>query len=181
MREDAGAALPPYVLDVSALTAVARGDAGVMSLVQALDGQGRPLVIPVLAVTAASLDARSDDADELLEGLQRLENVLAAPVQDAEQAVRLAAVVARTNLDRGTRTSPQSAPFSPPTRPHGGSMHATLRNRCTLSRSPNRAASKPPARRPVMPRCPPLRLAGQHLLCVPDCGRERHPGSLVRK
>lgn len=99
MSEDAGAALPPYVLDVSALTAVARGDAGVMSLVQALDGQGRPLVIPVLAVTAASLDARSDDADELLEGLERLENVLAAPVQDAEQAVRLAAVVARTNLD----------------------------------------------------------------------------------
>jgi predicted nucleic acid-binding protein len=96
---DAGAAPAPYVLDASTLTAVARGDAGVMSLVQALDGQGRPLVIPVLAVAAASLDVRSDDADELLEGLERLENALAAPVQDAEQAVRLAAIIARTALD----------------------------------------------------------------------------------
>jgi predicted nucleic acid-binding protein len=99
VSDDAGAAPPPYVLDVSTLTAVARGDAGVMSLVQVLDGQGRRLVIPVLAVAAASLDTRSDDADELLEGLDRLENALTAPLQDTEQADRLAAVTARTGLD----------------------------------------------------------------------------------
>jgi hypothetical protein len=60
VSDDAGAAPPPYVLDVSTLTAVARGDAGVMILVQVLDGQGRRLVVPVLAVAAALLDTRSD-------------------------------------------------------------------------------------------------------------------------
>ena len=99
MSDGEGAAPHPYVLDVSILIAVARGDAGVMTLVQALDGQGRPLVIPALAVTAASLDARSDDADGLLEGLELFGGAMIAPVRDAEQALALAAVISRTGLD----------------------------------------------------------------------------------
>ena len=70
-----------------------------MTLVQELDARGRPLVIPVLAVTGASLDIRSDEAAELLEGLERLGNAMTAALLDAEQAVRLAAVIARTGLD----------------------------------------------------------------------------------
>jgi hypothetical protein len=70
-----------------------------MTLVQELDARGRPLVIPVLAVTGASLDIRSDEAAELLEGLGRLGNAMTAALLDAEQAVRLAAVIARTGLD----------------------------------------------------------------------------------
>jgi predicted nucleic acid-binding protein len=35
----------------------------------------------------------------VLAGLERLDNVMAAPVRDAEQAARLARVIARTGLD----------------------------------------------------------------------------------
>ena len=40
-----------------------------------------------------------DEASELLEGLERLEGALVAPLRDAEQAIRLATVIARTGLD----------------------------------------------------------------------------------
>ena len=68
-------------------------------LVLALDGRGRPLVIPVLAITAASLDARTEDGDVALMGLERLENTMIAPLRDADQAARLAAVIAKTGLE----------------------------------------------------------------------------------
>lgn len=99
MSEDAGAAAAPYVLDVSVVVAVARGDTEIMTFIQRLDGTGQPMVIPVLAVTGASLDARSEEADELLEGLELLGNAEIAPLHGTEQAARLAAVIARTALD----------------------------------------------------------------------------------
>ena len=99
MSEDSGATLPPYVLDLSVAIAVARFDASVMTLIQGYDARGQSLVIPVLALTGASLDVRTEDADDLLEGLERLGNAEVAPLRDAEQAARLAAVIARTGLD----------------------------------------------------------------------------------
>jgi predicted nucleic acid-binding protein len=84
----------PYVLDVSVLTAVARGDAEVTGLIM-----GQPVVIPALAVAAASLDRRSADADRALRGLRKLANVTIAPLQGTAEAIRLAAVIARTELD----------------------------------------------------------------------------------
>jgi predicted nucleic acid-binding protein len=97
---EGGGALPaPLILDASVLIEAARGDAGVMTLIQGYDADGQPLIIPVLAVTAASIDSRSEDAEAILHGLERLENAMAAPVRDAEQAVRLADVIARTGLD----------------------------------------------------------------------------------
>ena len=99
MSEDAGARPAPLVLDASVLTEAARGDAGIMTLIQGYDAEGRPLVIPALAVTAASLDTRSEDAEAILHGLERMENVMVAPLRDTEQATRLAAVIARTGLD----------------------------------------------------------------------------------
>jgi predicted nucleic acid-binding protein len=99
VSEDSGAVSTPYVLDVSVLVAVARGDMAIMTFIQRLDGIGQPMVIPLLAITAASLDVRSDEADELLAGLELLGNAEIAPVQGAEQAARLAAVIARTGLD----------------------------------------------------------------------------------
>ena len=53
----------------------------------------------MLAITAASLDVRSDEADELLDGLELLGNAEIAPLKGAEQAARLATVIARTGLD----------------------------------------------------------------------------------
>jgi uncharacterized protein with PIN domain len=99
VSEDTGGTPPPYVLDVSVVVAVARGDTEIMTFIQHLDGAGRSMVIPVLAITAASLDARSEEADELLEGLELLDSVEIAPVQGAEQAAALATVIARTDLD----------------------------------------------------------------------------------
>ena len=98
-EEDSGAAPAPYVLDVSVLTAITRGDYGIMTFIQGLDASGQPLVIPALAIVAASLDLRSDDTEAILHGLERLGTVMIAPLRDAEQAVRLAAVIARTGLD----------------------------------------------------------------------------------
>lgn len=96
---ETGAPIPaPWVLDVSVLVAVARGDPEIMTLVQELDARGRPMIIPALAVTGASLDMAGDEAVELLEGLERLESALVAPLWDAERAIRLAAVIARTKL-----------------------------------------------------------------------------------
>ncbi len=99
MSEDGGAAPHPWILDVSALTAMARGDEDAMTLMQSLDARGLPLVIPVLAVTGASLAARSADADDLLAGLENFPSALIAPVRDPGQALALAAVIARTGLD----------------------------------------------------------------------------------
>jgi hypothetical protein len=53
----------PWVLDVSVLVAIARADAEVTNLVITLDGRGQPLIIPVLAVAAASGDTRTEDGD----------------------------------------------------------------------------------------------------------------------
>ena len=99
MSEDSGATAPPYIVDLSVAVAVARFDDSVMTLIQGYDARGQSLVLPVLALTGASLDVRTEDADDLLEGLERLGNAEVAPLRDAEQAARLAAVIARTGLD----------------------------------------------------------------------------------
>jgi predicted nucleic acid-binding protein len=99
VSEDSGATAPPYIVDLSVAVAVARFDASVMTLIQGYDARGQSLVLPVPALTGASLDVRTEDAEDLLEGLERLENAEVAPLRDAEQAVRLAAVMARTGLD----------------------------------------------------------------------------------
>ena len=99
MSEEGGAAPAPWVLDASVLIEVARGDTRIVTLVQELDARGGPLLIPALAVTGALLDIRGDEAAELLEGLEQLGNTMTAALRDAEQAVRLAAVIARTELD----------------------------------------------------------------------------------
>jgi predicted nucleic acid-binding protein len=98
VSEDGGARPAPLVLDASVLTEIARGDAELMSLIQGYDAVGVPLVVPVLAVTAASLDMRSDEAAALLHGLELLENSMVAALRDTEQGMRLAAVIARTGL-----------------------------------------------------------------------------------
>jgi len=99
VSEDSGAVPTPWVLDVSVLAEIARADAGVTRLVLILDGRGQPLVMPVLAAVKASLDARTEDADVALRGLERLENVLVAPLRDAEQAASLAGIIAKTGLE----------------------------------------------------------------------------------
>jgi predicted nucleic acid-binding protein len=99
VSEGHGAVPAPYVLDVSVVVAVARGDTEIMTFIQRLDGTGRPMVVPVLAIAAASLDARSEEADELLDGFELLGNAEVAPLKGSEQATQLAAVISATGLD----------------------------------------------------------------------------------
>jgi predicted nucleic acid-binding protein len=89
----------PLILDTSVLTAVARGDADIIALVQEYDARGQPIVIPALAIAGASLGIRTEEGDDLLAGLELLEVVTVAPLSGAEQAARLAHLVARTGLD----------------------------------------------------------------------------------
>jgi len=94
-----GPHLTPFILDTSVLSAVARGDADIIGLIQGYDGRAQPMIIPALASAGASLDARSEDADDLLAGLELLDSVTAAPLSGAEQAALLADVIYRTGLD----------------------------------------------------------------------------------
>ena len=89
----------PLVLDTSVITEVARGDSDMIIFIQQYDAREQALVIPALAITGASLDARGEDSEELLGGLELLDNVTIAPLRGAEQAARLAEVIARTELD----------------------------------------------------------------------------------
>ena len=89
----------PFILDTSVVTAVACAKPDIVGLIQGYDGRNQPMVIPSLAITGASLDARNEEADDLLAGLELLDNVTIAPLNGAEQAARLAEVVARTGLD----------------------------------------------------------------------------------
>jgi len=100
LSEAGGPAPEPWVLDVSVLVAIVRADADVTRLLLNLDAQGQPLVIPVLAMAAASADARTEDADIALRGLEQLDSVLVAPLRDAEQAARLAAIAAKAGLEQ---------------------------------------------------------------------------------
>ena len=89
----------PLILDTSVLTAVARGDADIIALVQRNDARGQPIVIPALALAGAALDTHSEEGDDLLAGLELLEVVTVAPLSGAEQASRLAHLIALTGLD----------------------------------------------------------------------------------
>ncbi len=93
------ATAPPFVFDTSVVTAVACGDSDIIALLQGYDARGQLLVVPALVIAGASLDARSEEADDLLGGLELLENVTIAPLRGTEQAGRLADIIARTGLD----------------------------------------------------------------------------------
>jgi predicted nucleic acid-binding protein len=90
---------PPFVLDTSVVTAVARGDPDIIGLIQGYDARGQLLVVPALAIAGASLQVRSEEADDLLGGLELLDNPTIAPLRGTEQATRLAGIIARTGLD----------------------------------------------------------------------------------
>jgi predicted nucleic acid-binding protein len=101
VSEDGGSAPAPLILDVSVLIEIARGDTDIMTLIQDYDAAGQPMVVPALAVTAALIDMRNEEAADLLGGLELFENIEIAPLQGVEQALALAAVMARTELEPG--------------------------------------------------------------------------------
>ena len=56
MSEDGGFLPAPVILDASVLIEAVRGDAGLLDLILGYDVAGQPLLMPALAVVAASLD-----------------------------------------------------------------------------------------------------------------------------
>jgi hypothetical protein len=108
---DSGAVGAPYVLDVSVLATVACADAGVSTadatvtgLVFGYERRGQPLIVPVLAMAAASALVRAGSQDarsggDALRGLEQLENVTVAALRNANQAMAVAAVIYRTGFD----------------------------------------------------------------------------------
>ena len=88
----------PYIIDTGILIEIARGDLGLITLMQTFDSRDQPLVVPTLALAGASLDVRSDEADDLLAGLDLLDAVTVAPLAGPEQAANLADVISRTGL-----------------------------------------------------------------------------------
>ncbi len=95
------AAAPPFVLDTSVVTAATRGDPDIIGLVREYAARGQLLVIPAMAIAGASLDARGEEADDLLGGLELLDNVTIAPLRGTEQAARLADIIASPVISRG--------------------------------------------------------------------------------
>jgi hypothetical protein len=92
----------PLVLDTSVIIAITRSDAPVTSLILSYDDAGQPMVIPVLAMTAAAIDMHTESTALVLRGLQKQGKVMVAPRQGADQATALADIIARTGLDHGT-------------------------------------------------------------------------------
>ena len=99
MSEDGRGVPAPLILDVSVLIEIACGDTDIMTLIRDYDAAGQPMVVPALAVTAASIDMRNEEAADLLAGLELFENIEIAPLQGVDQAFVLAAVMARTGLE----------------------------------------------------------------------------------
>jgi predicted nucleic acid-binding protein len=91
----------PLVLDTSVIVAIARSDAQITSLILSYDEAGQPMVIPVLAMTAAAIDMHTDSTALVLRGLQKQGKVMIAPLQGADQAAALADIIAKTGLDHG--------------------------------------------------------------------------------
>ncbi|MFI6909751.1 hypothetical protein ACIBKY_51410 [Nonomuraea sp. NPDC050394] len=88
----------PYIFDTGVLSEIARGNAELIGLVQAFDAQGQPMIVSALAITGASLDARTDEGDDLLASLDLLPQVTVAPLKGADQATALADMISRTGL-----------------------------------------------------------------------------------
>ncbi|MBG0818485.1 PIN domain-containing protein [Planomonospora sp. ID82291] len=89
----------PRILDMSVLIEIARGDSDLIGLIQGYDAEGWPVIVPALAMAGAHADTHTEDAADLLTGLELLDSVMVAPLQGSEQAVALADVIARTGLD----------------------------------------------------------------------------------
>lgn len=102
MSEDDGTAVPPpLILDTSVLTAIARADAWVTSLLMNFDETGQPLIIPPLAAIAALTDLHTTDAARALRGLELLGNVTTGELASITQASAVAYVIARTGMEPG--------------------------------------------------------------------------------
>ncbi|GAA4600023.1 hypothetical protein GCM10023194_81080 [Planotetraspora phitsanulokensis] len=89
----------PVIIDTTVLHEIVRGEVGVISLIQGFDADGQPMVVSALAITAALMDARNEEAADAMHGLAAMENVTVAPLKDAEQAENLALVAVVTGLD----------------------------------------------------------------------------------
>lgn len=93
--------LPPLILDTGILIELARGDSNLMEMVARFDAEGQPMVLSVLALSAASVDAGSKDSADLLLGIATMQQITVAGLREPDHGVALASAITCTGLDWG--------------------------------------------------------------------------------
>ncbi|MEU6413928.1 hypothetical protein [Microbispora sp. NPDC046933] len=85
-----------FVLDVSVVSEVARGDLPMITLLFEFDAQGLRLMVPALVVAAAAAEMGGADEGFLpaVRGIARLEHGVYAPLGDFDDALELGQVAA---------------------------------------------------------------------------------------
>ncbi|MER5318537.1 hypothetical protein [Streptosporangium roseum] len=82
------------VLDVSVLTECARGDVGIINLIQQFDADRKPLIIPAMAVTGATVELGGDqDQLAVVSGLCRLDSANLTAVSNFKDGVEIGQVL----------------------------------------------------------------------------------------
>ncbi|GAA0986451.1 hypothetical protein GCM10009555_063940 [Acrocarpospora macrocephala] len=90
----------PLILDTSVMEDIARGDAGLIELVQRYDSLGQNLIAPSLAIAGVATALHGiQEAQDLLAGMARMDAVTVAQLHGVEQAFALVRVMNRTGLD----------------------------------------------------------------------------------
>ncbi|MGV9776383.1 hypothetical protein [Streptosporangium sp. NPDC003464] len=91
MEDDVQQAL---VLDVSVLTECARGDVGIINLIQRFDADRKPLIIPATSVTGATVELGGNhDQLAVVSGLCRLDSATMPTVSDFKDGVEVGQVL----------------------------------------------------------------------------------------
>ncbi|WP_344865829.1 hypothetical protein [Planomonospora alba] len=82
-----------YVLDVTVLADCARGDAGLIGMIQQFDADSVTLIVPALAVTGAAADVGgSPDKVAVIRGICRLASARLAGLVEFDDASELARI-----------------------------------------------------------------------------------------
>ncbi|WP_433253115.1 hypothetical protein ACQPYK_09095 [Streptosporangium sp. CA-135522] len=79
---------------MSVLTECARGDVGIINLIQRFDADGKPLIIPAMTVTGATVElGGNQDQLAVISGLCRLDSASVPAVNDFKDGVEIGQVL----------------------------------------------------------------------------------------
>jgi hypothetical protein len=94
---------PGYVLDVTVVSEIARGDMTLTAMLFGLDNRGLPLVVPALVVASVAAEMGGSDESGFLpavRGIARLEHGTYGALGDFDDALELGRAAARLGATR---------------------------------------------------------------------------------